>query len=196
MRWKLQTLWSLVAPLLLSMQAGATISSYTTVEDFETAAGATSYLIDDYSDWVGPGSESTDGVRTGYTVSSFYPLALEAGDFGDGALSVERFSTLTFTFDDPIYAFGFDGSRHNGYLEFGTPDTGSVYSYVGCCSGAEFHGVVFDPPATEVVVFVNSWMNPQFYVDNLRVVPEAGPMVMLIAGVAFAAMLGAGRRKS
>jgi hypothetical protein len=30
----------------------------------------------------------------------------------------------------------------------------------------------------------------------LRVVPEAGPMVMLVAGVAFAAMLGAGRRKS
>jgi hypothetical protein len=190
----LRAIWIPIALLALTLPAGAA-STHTSVQDFEAAAGRTSYLIDDYSDWVGPGSETTDGVRTGYTVSSNRILSLDAGDFGDGALGMSfGFGELTYTFDEPIYAFGFDLSRRGGTLEF---DEVGGEVHPGCCTGGEFHGVVFDQPVSEVIVFINASILPtQMYTDNLRVVPEAGPIVTLVAGVAFAAMLGARRRKS
>jgi hypothetical protein len=189
-----------VLTLLLASPASALLTYHTSVASFEAAAGAPSTVIDDYSDWVGPGLQNigSPAFRTGYTVSNpgdFWDYNLSGPTvFPDGALRMFMFGSHFFTFDDPIIAMGFDAVQNFGVASFEVNGEFAAMSG-GCCGGTDFNGVVFDPPQTEVIVFLNSF--PLDYdIDNLRTVPGPGQIGSLVAGIAAVALLSVRRRNN
>jgi len=216
------------AALLVAAPAHATTLTFTTLASFQAAAGAT--VLEDFStaslfnatgafgptayngfSLTGNGNGNNIGVHTGAVANAGpdtpFPASFNGQRFFSlGNLAGGTMGTLTFTFNAPITAFGFDWfntdvtDRYNlsAQVAGGGPFVNPPFSLAtftpNATASTGFFGLVSDTPFTTVTIFNNitgGYMSDEGF-DNVRTsaaavaTPEPGTMLLMAGGLAAA----------
>ena len=187
-----------------SLSCQATINLYTTEAMFTQAAEYTGTL--DFTDNLDSGSTSgstitlTDLNITGNSIALFPNANLTNTVDGTGYLRFRlddrgKDTPLTFTFNDPVTAFGFETNpRSQGINDILLVDIDGVEAQsiaMPATDTTEFRGFVSDTPFTSVT-FSNSGSSDDFYgIDNLVAysVPEPSDYASITGILMFTCVL-------
>jgi hypothetical protein len=177
---------------------------------WESAAGGSPDITDDYNDLTADVYLSTNPDRGAYTPSSNYatgsrlddyPSSIYAENNVDGTdflLAFIRdddfYEYITFTFDSPVISWGADidpGAYTSRQIDFNTNGGDTGYYTTPSADNAEFRGFVATNPFTSVDFSVASGFTAQG-LDNFGAhsIPEPTTLCLLASG---ALILGIGR---
>jgi hypothetical protein len=192
------------------------ISSHTDRTAWEAAAGGTPDFFEDFDAIPGGflipvspplvvGTLTIEGVSKPTTSIPSLANSPLGDQTVDGTLHVlvrvgtfvQLDESITFTYDTPITAFGFDLNPNPGTLgpgnviTFATSSGGGTFA-LPATDSTEFRGFVFDTPFSSFT-FTSTSGQPTWGLDNLSgIIPEPGTVGLVALG--WLVVLGAGRR--
>ena len=189
----------LAAALCFATSAHGAITQYSSRAAFDAAAGT--LCMEDFNSFA-PTANAFEGVW--YDFGDFSVLNQPTGTFGgdimgsstiDGTTAIGgviRFggATLTFAFDQPITALGFDADNlADQRLDELTFSNGDITTILDPIDQIRFWGFISDTPFTTVTFKMIARSDPGndtsdgFYIDNVSYtcVPQPGTMGLLAA---------------
>lgn len=190
---------------ILDAKSSHAATVFSSLAAFEAALSSPSTVIDDYNEFTSFTSITTPLDRGVYSLTDQQISEMSVGFIGgtgfqnvDGTGHMVISSTsgagITFSFDDPFSAVGFDYTVGSGSGDVQVTAEG-FSDTITTNSASQFFGVIFDSPVSSFTL--SNVSSPQIGVDNLRTgVPATStPEPTTILGLLAVGSLGALSRK-